>query len=396
MMKNASRTALDRDTKPWGKVVKRARNSDPNRNDFETIRLHGAKPSLTCYFEGGTPMIQSPPPLVDTLGRPLGDLRVSVTDRCNFRCRYCMPRERFGKDHAFLPRAELLTFEEVSRVVRVLGGTLRKVRLTGGEPLLRKDLAQLVAMLTSGAGGSSVPVALTTNGVLLPQFAEGLAQAGLTRLTVSLDALDPDVFKAVTDADYGVAEVLSGIDSAVAAGFRQLKVNCVVRRGLNESEIPKLARRFHGTGHVLRFIEYMDVGSTNGWREEQVVSAAEIVAMVDRELPLEAIPRAQPNDVATRYRYRDGGGEIGVIASMTQPFCGDCSRLRLSADGQLYTCLFATVGTDLRGPLRAGASDQELQQLVRQLWQQRADRYSEQRQQLVMPKRKLEMSYLGG
>jgi len=335
----------------------------------------------------------TPTAFLDSLGRPLGDLRVSVTDRCNFRCRYCMPRERFGKDHAFLPRAELLTFEEVTRVVGVLGSGLRKVRLTGGEPLLRKDLAELVGQLRRAG---SPPVALTTNGVLLPQFAEALAQAGLARLTVSLDALDPQVFAAVTDADYGADDVLAGIDSAVEAGFTRLKINCVVRRGLNESEILPLARRFHGSGHVLRFIEYMDVGSTNGWRTEQVMSAAEIVALIDRELPLEAIDRALPNDVASRYRYRDGGGEIGVIASMTQPFCGDCSRLRLSADGQLYTCLFATTGTDLRGPLRADASDTQLAALVRRLWENRADRYSEQRQQLVMPKRKLEMSYLGG
>jgi len=341
----------------------------------------------------------NPPALLDTLGRPLGDLRVSVTDRCNFRCRYCMPRERFAKDHAFLPRAELLTFEEVARVVGLLRGTLRKVRLTGGEPLLRRDLSQLVAMLSNGSGSTGAaraPVALTTNGVLLPQFAEPLSRAGLTRLTVSLDALDADVFAAVTDADYGVEDVLAGIDSAVAAGFRQLKINCVVRRGLNESQIPKLARRFHGSGHVLRFIEYMDVGATNGWRSEQVVSAAEIIERIDRELPLEAVERAQHTDVASRYRYRDGGGEIGVIASVTQPFCGACSRLRLSADGKLYTCLFATTGTDLRGPLRAGASDAELLALVRGLWESRADRYSEQREQLVMPRRKLEMSYLGG
>ncbi len=333
------------------------------------------------------------PPLLDTLGRPLGDLRVSVTDRCNFRCRYCMPRERFGKDHAFLPRAELLSFEELARIVGVLTGVLRKVRLTGGEPLLRKDLPALVAMLTRD---QRLPVALTTNGVLLPQFAEPLAQAGLSRLTVSLDALDPGVFRAVTDADYGAADVLAGIASATAAGFARLKINCVVRRGLNESEILPLARHFHGSGHVLRFIEYMDVGSTNGWRADQVVGAAEIIERIDRELPLEAVDRALPTDVAARYRYRDGGGELGVIASMTQPFCGDCSRLRLSADGQLYTCLFATTGTDLRGPLRAGANDAELSDLVRRVWTNRADRYSEQRQQLIMPKRKLEMSYLGG
>ncbi len=334
-----------------------------------------------------------PPALVDTLGRPLGDLRVSVTDRCNFRCRYCMPRERFGKDHAFLPRAELLSFEELARIVGVLTGVLRKVRLTGGEPLLRKDLPALVTMLTRDP---QLPVALTTNGVLLPQFAEPLAQAGLTRMTVSLDALDPDVFRAVTDADYGASDVLAGIASASAAGFARLKINCVVRRGLNDSEILPLARHFHGSGHVLRFIEYMDVGSTNGWRADQVVSASDIIERIDRELPLEAVDRALPTDVASRYRYRDGGGEIGVIASMTQPFCGDCSRLRLSADGQLYTCLFATTGTDLRGPLRAGASDAELSDLVRRVWTNRADRYSEQRQQLIMPKRKLEMSYLGG
>jgi GTP 3',8-cyclase len=332
-------------------------------------------------------------PLLDTLGRPLGDLRVSVTDRCNFRCRYCMPRERFGKDHAFLPRAELLSFEEVERVVGLLKGTLRKVRLTGGEPLLRRDLPALVAMLRRNP---ELPVALTTNGVLLPQFAEPLAQAGLSRLTVSLDALDADVFRAVTDADYAASDVLLGIASAAAAGFTRLKINCVVRRGLNESEILPLARHFHGSGHVLRFIEYMDVGSTNGWRANQVVSASDIIERIDRELPLEAVDRDLPTDVASRYRYRDGGGEIGVIASMTQPFCGDCSRLRLSADGQLYTCLFATTGTDLRAPLRAGATDADLAEIVRRVWTNRADRYSEQRQQLVMPKRKLEMSYIGG
>jgi cyclic pyranopterin phosphate synthase len=336
----------------------------------------------------------SSPALLDTLGRPLGDLRVSVTDRCNFRCRYCMPRERFGKDHAFLPRAELLTFEELARVVGLLNGTLRKVRLTGGEPLLRKDLPDLVQMLAKGVG---LPIALTTNGVLLPQFAEALARAGLERLTVSLDALDKAVFSAVTDADYGAEHVLAGIEAAERAGFERLKINCVVRRGLNESEILPLARHFHGSGHVLRFIEYMDVGSTNGWRTEQVVSAAEIIELIERELPLEALERSQRSDVAARYRYRDGAGEIGVIASMTKPFCGDCSRLRLSADGQLFTCLFAVTGTDLRGPLRAGASDAELTSILRQVWENRADRYSERRQeQLVMPRRKLEMSYIGG
>lgn len=332
-------------------------------------------------------------PFVDALGRPLGDLRLSVTDRCNFRCRYCMPRENFASDHEFLPRAELLSFEELSRLVRVLGGKLRKVRLTGGEPLLRKDLPELVRLLKRETG---LPLALTTNGVLLPKLASKLAGAGLDRLTLSLDALDDSVFRAVTDADYGAQDVLAGLEAAERAGFTRVKVNCVVRRGQNESELLPLARRFRGTGHVLRFIEYMDVGSTNGWSSADVVSATEIVERIDRELPLEALPRALPTDVATRYRYRDGSGEIGVIASVSQPFCGACSRLRLSADGQLYTCLFAVSGTDVRGPMRRGASDEELLELVQRLWRQRTDRYSEQRAQLVMPKRKLEMSYLGG
>jgi GTP 3',8-cyclase len=332
--------------------------------------------------------------LVDTLGRPLGDLRISVTDRCNFRCRYCMPRERFADGHVFLPRAELLSFEEIARLVGLVSGQLRKVRLTGGEPLLRKDLPTLVGQLKA-AGAARV--ALTTNGVLLPKLAEPLARAGLDRLTVSLDALDDAVFRRVTDADHGAAEVLQGIDSAARAGFEAIKINSVVRRGLNESEILPLARRFHGSGHELRFIEYMDVGSTNGWTEHEVLSADEIVAHIGRELPLEALPRAHASDVALRYRYRDGGGYVGVIASVTKPFCGDCSRLRLSADGQLFTCLFATHGTDLRGPLRAGATDAELFELIASVWRARADRYSEERPQLLgKPKRKLEMSYLGG
>jgi cyclic pyranopterin phosphate synthase len=332
--------------------------------------------------------------MLDSLGRPLSDLRISVTDRCNFRCRYCMPRERFGAEHVFLPRSELLSFEEIARFVALLGGNLRKVRLTGGEPLLRKGLPELIRMLRSTTDAN---IALTTNGVLLPKLAGALADAGLHRLTVSLDALDDQVFRRVTDADYAVADVLAGIESAVAAGFGRIKINSVIRRGLNESEVLPLARRFRGSGHELRFIEYMDVGSTNGWSERDVMSAAELVATIDRELPLEPIGRMAASDVAARYRYRDGGGEIGVIASVTEPFCGDCSRLRLAADGQLYTCLFATAGSDLRGPMRAGASDAELLELLRAIWQARADRYSEQRPQLIAkPKRKLEMSYLGG
>lgn len=335
----------------------------------------------------------SPTPLIDTLGRPLGDLRVSVTDRCNFRCRYCMPRERFGADHEFLPRAELLSFEEVARLSGLMGSSLRKIRLTGGEPLLRKDLPELVRLLKQQ---TQLPLALTSNGVLLPKLAGPLADAGLDRLTISLDALAPEVFAAVTDADYSAEDVLAGLEAAQRAGFTRIKVNCVVRRGLNEREILPLARRFHGSGHVLRFIEYMDVGSTNGWRSDQVLSAAEIIERIDNELPLEPLERARPSDVASRYRYRDGGGEIGIIASVTQPFCGNCSRLRLSADGKLYTCLFAITGTDLRAPLRSGATDAELSTLISNVWKSRTDRYSEQRSQLIVPKRKLEMSYIGG
>ncbi|MDF3065962.1 MAG: 3,8-cyclase MoaA [Polyangiaceae bacterium] len=333
------------------------------------------------------------PPIEDALGRPLGDLRVSVTDRCNFRCRYCMPREKFGAEHQFLPRAELLSFEELSRLTALLSGQLRKVRLTGGEPLLRKDLPDLVRRLKREAG---LPLALTTNGVLLPRFAAELADAGLDRLTVSLDALDEAVFRRVTDADYGVENVLAGLEAAERAGFSRVKINCVVRRGYNESEILPLARHFRGRGHVLRFIEYMDVGATNGWSSADVVSATSIVERIDGELPLEPVERALPTDVASRYRYRDGSGEVGVIASVSQPFCGSCSRLRLSADGKLHTCLFAATGTDVRGPLRRGATDEELFELVQRLWQQRTDRYSELRAQLIMPRRKLEMSYLGG
>ncbi len=335
----------------------------------------------------------SSPPFADALGRPLSDLRLSVTDRCNFRCRYCMPREKFGRDHEFLARSELLSFEELARLARILSGGLRKLRLTGGEPLLRRGLPDLVALLKRE---TALPLALTTNGVLLPKLAEALARAGLERLTISLDALDEAVFARITDADYSAADVLAGVHSAERAGFSRLKLNCVVRRGLNESQILPLVRRFHGSGHVLRFIEYMDVGSSNGWRPAEVVSAAEMVELIDRELPLEAVERALPNDVASRYRFKDGGGEIGVIASVTQPFCGACSRLRLSADGRLYTCLFAVTGTDVRGPLRAGASDTELLQLVQELWAKRTDRYSEERSQLVPLKRKLEMSYIGG
>ncbi len=331
--------------------------------------------------------------LTDTLGRPLRDLRISVTDRCNFRCVYCMPSEVFGRDYRFLPKRELLTFEEIERAARVfveLG--VRKLRLTGGEPLLRRDVEQLVARL---AAIGDVDLTLTTNAALLAQKAQVLADAGLTRVTVSLDSLDDEVFRVMNDVDFPVARVLAGIDAAAEAGL-PVKVNVVVKRGLNEGSVVDIARRFRGTGHAVRFIEYMDVGASNGWRLDDVVPAAEIVAAIGAEFPLEPVEAAYRGEVAQRYRYRDGAGEIGVIASVTQPFCGDCTRARLSADGKLYTCLFAIRGHDLRAILRSGASDEELDAAIRAVWERRTDRYSELRTEETSSLRKVEMSYIGG
>jgi cyclic pyranopterin phosphate synthase len=332
--------------------------------------------------------------LVDTLGRPIRDLRVSVTDRCNFRCVYCMPKEVFGRDHAFLPRAELLTFEEIDRVARAFVGLgVEKIRITGGEPLVRRDLEVLVRKL---AGISGLDLALTTNGALLVQKAQALRAAGLRRITVSLDSLDDEVFRAMNDVDVPVDRVLAGIEAAVAAGLQPVKVNVVVKRGLNEDGIVPLARAFRGTGVVLRFIEYMDVGHTNGWRLDDVVPAAEIVETIGAEFPLEPIAASYRGEVANRYRYADGAGEIGVIASVTQPFCGDCTRARLSADGKLYTCLFAVRGHDLRALLRGGASDAELAGAIADVWRARADRYSELRSAATPDPARVEMSYIGG
>ena len=331
--------------------------------------------------------------VLDTLGRPVRDLRISVTDRCNFRCVYCMPKEVFGRDYRFLPRRELLTFEEIERVARVfveLG--VHKLRITGGEPLLRRDLEVLVERL---ATLGDVDLTLTTNGALLAQKASALAEAGLTRVTVSLDSLDDEIFRAMNDVDFPVARVLAGIDAASAAGL-PVKVNVVVKRGLNESSVVDIARRFRGTGHAVRFIEFMDVGATNGWRMDDVVPAAEIVAAIGDEFPLEPVEPAYRGEVAQRYRYRDGAGEVGVIASVTQPFCGDCTRMRLSADGKLYTCLFAVRGHDLRSILRGGAGDDELEGSIRAIWERRADRYSELRTEETARLRKVEMSYIGG
>ena len=331
----------------------------------------------------------------DTLGRPLHDLRVSVTDRCNFRCVYCMPKEVFGRDHAFLPRAEILDFEEIERVVRAsvsLG--VRKVRLTGGEPLVRRNLETLVGMLASIDGIEDLT--LTTNASLLTAKAHPLADAGLHRVTVSLDALDDETFMAMNDVGFGVSRVLDGIAAAEAAGLGPVKVNTVVRRGLNEHAIVDLAERFRGTDTVVRFIEYMDVGHSNGWRMDDVIPAAEVVAAIDARWPLDPVDPTYRGEVAQRWRYRDGAGEIGVISSVTQPFCGDCTRARITADGQLYTCLFATSGHDVRGLLRSGLTDAALADAVRAIWAVRDDRYSELRTLETVDLPKVEMSFIGG
>jgi cyclic pyranopterin phosphate synthase len=331
--------------------------------------------------------------LTDTLARPLRDLRISVTDHCNFRCVYCMPKEIF-RDYVFLSREELLTFEEIYRVVRILvAHGVKKMRLTGGEPLLRRDLEKLVAMLARLPG---VELTMTTNGSLLAPRAQALKAAGLQRVTVSLDSLDNAVFTAMNDVDFPVARVLEGIAAAAAAGLAPLKINVVVRRGVNEGSVLPMARYFRGSGHILRFIEYMDVGTTNGWRLDDVVPAAEIIAAIDAEMPLEPLEPNYRGEVARRWRYKDGSGEIGIVASVTQPFCGDCSRARLSAEGGLYTCLFAAQGHDLRQMLRGGASDDEVSQAIASIWGGRDDRYSEIRSSETVALSKVEMSYIGG
>src|SRR5215203_2523420 len=329
----------------------------------------------------------------DAFRRPLRDLRVSVTDRCNFRCVYCMPKEVFGRDHRFLERRELLSFEEIERVARTFVGLgVEKIRITGGEPLVRRNIEELIEKLARIEG---LDLTLTTNASLLPLKAQALADAGLTRVTVSLDSLDDTVFRSMNDVDFPVERVLAGIDAAGAAGL-PVKVNMVVKRGVNEDSVLPMAEHFRGTGHVLRFIEFMDVGATNGWRMDDVVSSKEIVAAIDAEFPLEPADPNYRGEVARRWRYRDGGGEIGVIASVTQPFCGDCTRARLSAEGRLYTCLFAVRGHDVRALLRGGASDDDLAESLRALWSVRGDRYSELRSAQTVDLPKVEMSYIGG
>jgi len=331
--------------------------------------------------------------LEDTLHRPVRDLRVSITDRCNFRCVYCMPKEVYGRDYAFLPRRDLLTFEEIARLARVFAGLgVEKIRLTGGEPLIRREVESLVEMLAEIPG---LDLTLTTNGAVLAQKAQALKDAGLRRITVSLDSLDDEVFGAMNDVDFPVQLVLEGIEAASAVGL-PVKVNVVVKRGVNEDSVVPMARHFRDRGHIVRFIEYMDVGHTNGWRLDDVVPAADIVAAIDTELPLEPLPPGYPGEVAERYRYRDGSGEIGVIASVTRPFCGACTRARLSADGSLYTCLFATTGHDLRGLMREGAGDDEITAALGGIWRERTDRYSELRSSATQDLPKVEMSYIGG
>jgi len=337
--------------------------------------------------------------MLDRLGRPLRDLRISVTDRCNFRCPYCMPREVFGRDYAFLPRDEILTYEEITRLASVfveLG--VRKLRVTGGEPTVRRNLPELVAMLASlrTPDGEPLDIALTTNGSSLRRLARPLADAGLDRVTVSLDSLDDEVFRGMNGVDFPVARVLDGIDAAAEAGLAPIKVNVVLKRGVNDGGILDLARWARDAGHVLRFIEYMDVGTTNGWRLDEVVPAAEVIDVISRVWPLEPERPSYAGEVAERWRYQDGTGEIGVIASVTRPFCGDCTRARLSAEGRLYTCLFSAVGHDLRGPMRDGGDDQALATLVAGIWNGRDDRYSERRAAATERLPKIEMFALGG
>ena len=336
--------------------------------------------------------------LTDKFQRPLRDLRISVTDRCNFRCTYCMPAEIFGESYQFLPKGEILSFEEIARLAQIFAGQgVNKLRITGGEPLLRTDLHRLIAMLAEIQDIEDIT--LTTNGYLLPQQAGELREAGLRRVTVSLDTLDDEIFKVMNGRGFGAQRVLQGIEEASRVGLSPIKINAVVQKGVNDHTVVDLARHFKGTGHIVRFIEYMDVGNRNGWKWDHVVPAAGIVRRIDAEMPLEPLEPNYPGEVASRYRYRDGQGEIGVIASVTQPFCGACTRARLSTDGKLYTCLFASNGLSLRDHLRAGASDQDLRDIIAGVWSRRVDRYSEERTELAPRQnrsRKVEMYQIGG
>jgi cyclic pyranopterin phosphate synthase len=348
--------------------------------------------------------LEAPTGLVtDTLARPLHDLRISVTDRCNFRCVYCMPKQVFDKDYAYLPHNDLLSFEEITRLAKhFVAHGVEKIRLTGGEPLLRKHIEKLIEMLAAlkTPSGHDLDLTLTTNGSLLAQKAQALKDAGLKRVTVSLDALDDATFKRMNDVDFAVSNVLHGIDVAHQAGLGPIKVNMVVKGGMNDQEIVPMARHFKNTPTILRFIEYMDVGSSNGWKMDEVIPSTEVMRRIHAILPLEAIAPNYTSETASRWRYADGSGEIGVISSVTQAFCGDCTRARLSTEGKLYTCLFATSGHDLRTLLRSGRSDEEISTVIAQLWRARMDRYSALRTEntsgIAHPMKKVEMSYIGG
>ena len=331
----------------------------------------------------------------DRLGRALRDLRISVTDRCNFHCVYCMPKEVFDADYRFLPHDALLTFEEIARLAWIFRQEfgIEKIRLTGGEPLLRRNLERLIEKLAAIPG---IDLTLTTNGSALAQKAQALKDAGLKRVTVSLDSTDDAIFRAMNDVDFPVAKVLDAIDAAARVGLAPVKINMVVKRGVNDGEIVPMARRFKGSGHIVRFIEYMDVGATNGWRMDDVIPSSEVVRRINDELPLQPVDPNYEGEVAERWRYLDGSGEIGVISSVTQAFCSTCTRLRLSTEGSLYTCLFATQGHDLKALLRGGASDERIAAAIGQVWHERADRYSEIRTAETAKARKVEMSYIGG
>jgi len=360
-------------------------------------RAFFARPSCNPVASSAPAFIPAAPAetgatLVDTRGRLVRDLRISVTDRCNFRCVYCMPKSIFGRDYAFLPRSELLSFEEIERIARAfVAQGVQKIRITGGEPLLRKGIENLIERLAR----LPVEIALTTNGSLLAKKAQALKEAGLHRVTVSLDAFDDAIFKRMNDADHAVADVLQGIDAAAAAGL-PVKINCVVKRGTNGSQVLPLARHFRHSGHILRFIEYMDVGNSNGWRMDEVLPSAEVIALIQTEFPLEALDPDYAGEVAARWRYRDGAGEIGVVSSVTQAFCSSCTRVRLSTEGKLYTCLFAQSGHDLRALMRSANDDETLSRAIAGIWRARSDRYSEMRTAATAATRKIEMSYIGG
>ena len=360
-------------------------------------RNYNAIPTIPAVAEVPTGFV------ADALARPLQDLRISLTDRCNFRCVYCMPEEAFGKDHPFLPRKSLLSFEEITRIAKIfVAHGVQKIRLTGGEPLLRKHIENLIGMLAQlkTSDGRNIEITLTTNGSILAQKAQSLKDAGLARVTVSLDSLDDNTFRRMNGVDFPVSEVLRGLDAAHAAGLGPIKVNMVVKGGMNDQEIVPMARHFKGTPFILRFIEYMDVGVSNAWKMDEVIPSAEVIRRISDDMPLEKIPSILKSETADRWRYKDGGGEVGVISSVTQSFCHECVRARLSTEGMLYTCLFASNGHDLRALIRNGKTDQEISAAVAHIWKLRDDRYSELRNvQLVgmdQPAKKIEMSYIGG